>query len=220
MAGEPSIYQEPISVLFNPRTVAKKDVWSIDLVDILDMLTHILQKDGEGDFRVAGIAALSSSLIYRMKVESIFALQKAAMTKRPPPKRRDVDIDTIGMPYRHQSTYAVSLDDLLGLLQNLVVSMANPRSQRKRRSILEKATAPDVMEHLHSLESIIGQYQDLILKKIQNGPSSLQEIVVSLDSLDSIRCFFAMLYLARDNKIALKQEGDDILITRIIPDQS
>ena len=92
--------------------------------------------------------------------------------------------------------------------------------RRLTGSDLEKATAPDVMEHLHSLESIIGQYQDLILKKIQNGPSSLQEIVASLDSLDSIRCFFAMLYLARDNKIALKQEGDDILITRIIPDQS
>ena len=220
MAGEPSIYQEPISVLFNPRTVVKKDVWSINLVDILDMLTRILQKDGEGDFRVAGIAALSSSLIYRMKVESIFALQKAAMTKRPPPKRQDVNIDTISMPYRHQSTYAVSLDDLLGLLQNLVVSMANPRSQRKRRSILAKATAPDVMEHLHSLESVIGQYQDLILRKLQNGPTSLQGIVASLDSLDSIRCFFAMLYLARDNKVALKQDGEDILITCIIPNQS
>lgn len=205
-------------MLFNPRIAIKKDVWSIDLVDILDMLTHILQKNGEGDFRVAGIAALSSSLIYRMKVESIFALQKAAMAKRPPPKRRDMNIETIPMPYRHQSTYAVSLDDLLGLLQNLVVSLANPRSSKRRRGVLEKVTVPDVMEHLHSLESIIGRYQDLILRKLRDGPSSLQEIVESLDSLDSIRCFFAMLYLARDGKIFLEQDGDDILIIKVASD--
>lgn len=220
MGDEPSIHQEPVSVLFNPRAVIKKDVWSIDLVDILDMLSRILEKNGKGDLRVAGIAALSSSLIYRMKVESIFAMQKAAMTKRPPAKRRDVDIDTISMPYRHQSTYAVSLDDLLGLLQNLVVSLANPRSKRKRRSILEKATVPDMMEHLHTLESVIGQYQDLILKKLQSGPSSLQDIVASLDSMDSIRCFFAMLYLARDNKVSLEQDGDDILIMRVMSNQT
>ena len=37
---------------------------------------------GKKDLKVAEMAALSSSLIYRMKVESIFALQKAAMEKK------------------------------------------------------------------------------------------------------------------------------------------
>ena len=36
------------------------------------------------------MAALSSSLIYRMKVESIFALQKAAMEKKPRSEERRV----------------------------------------------------------------------------------------------------------------------------------
>ena len=42
------------------------------------------------------------------------------MQKKPMHQRTDVDIDLIDMPYRHESTYPVSLDDLLGLLQNLI----------------------------------------------------------------------------------------------------
>jgi len=74
-----SISQEPINILFSPSSVVKKDVWDIDLIQILDLLLKILKKSGQKDLKVAGMAALSSSLIYRMKVESIFALQKAAM---------------------------------------------------------------------------------------------------------------------------------------------
>ena len=122
------ISQEPINILFSPKDVAKKDVWEIDLIQILDLLLKILKKSGKKDLKVAGMAALSSSLIYRMKVESIFALQKAAMEKKPMRQRTDVDIELIDIPYRHESTYPVSLDDLLGLLQNLIGTIANPQS--------------------------------------------------------------------------------------------
>ena len=104
------ISQAPVNILFNPSTITKKDVWEIDLIKILDILIRILEKSGKKDLRVAGMAALSSSLIYRMKVESIFALQKAAMEKKPLTQRTDVNIDLINMPYRHESTYPVTLD--------------------------------------------------------------------------------------------------------------
>jgi len=90
-----SISQEPINILFSPSSVVKKDVWDIDLIQILDLLLKILEKSGQKDLKVAGMAALSSSLIYRMKVESIFALQKAAMEKKPMYQRTDVDIELI-----------------------------------------------------------------------------------------------------------------------------
>ena len=99
-----SISQEPINILFSPSSVVKKDVWEIDLIQILDLLIKILEKTGKKDLKVAGMAALSSSLIYRMKVESIFALQKAAMQKKPMHQRTDVDIELIDIPYRHEST--------------------------------------------------------------------------------------------------------------------
>ena len=161
-----SISQEPINILFSPSSsVAKKDVWEIDLIKILNLLIKILEKSGKKDLKVAGMAALSSSLIYRMKVESIFALQKAAMERKPMRQRTDVDIELIDIPYRHESTYPVSLDDLLGLLQNLIGTIANPQSRRNKQIEIEPIEAPDFQEYFISLESIIGRYEDLVMKK-------------------------------------------------------
>lgn len=210
-----SISQAPVNILFNPSSVAKKDVWDIDLIQILDLLIKILEKSGKKDLRVAGMAALSSSLIYRMKVESIFALQRAAMEKKPIRQRTDVDIELIDIPYRHESTYPVSLDDLLGLLQNLIGTIANPQSRRNKLNI-EPIEAPDFQEYFISLENIIGKYEDLIIKKISGlGYGMLQDIIKDLDGVDSIRCFFAILFLARDEKIDLEQIEDDIKIILI-----
>jgi len=208
-----SISQEPVNILFSPSSVVKKDVWEIDLIQILDLLIKILDKTGKKDLKVAGMAALSSSLIYRMKVESIFALQKAAMEKKPMHQRTDVDIELIDIPYRHESTYPLSLDDLLGLLQNLIGTIANPQSRRNKQLEIEPIEAPDFQEFFISLESIIGKYEDLIMKKIgAAGHGLLQEIIVDLDQVDSIRCFFAALFLARDQKVDLEQVEDDIKI--------
>ena len=210
-----SISQEPVNILFSPSSVAKKDVWEIDLIQILNLLINILEKSGKKDLKVAGMAALSSSLIYRMKVESIFALQKAAMEKKPMHQRTDIDIDLIDIPYRHESTYPVSLDDLLGLLQNLIGTIANPQS-RSRHVDIEPIEAPDFQEYFISLESIIGKYEDLVMKKIMStGFGLLQNIISELDKVDSIRCFFAVLFLARDQKVDLEQIGDDIKIILI-----
>ena len=208
-----SISQEPINILFDPKAVVKKDVWEIDLIQILNLLAKILEKTGRTDLKVAGMAALSSSLIYRMKVESIFALQKAAMEKKPSFQRTDVDIELIDIPYRHESTYPVSLDDLLGLLQNLIGTIANPQSRRNNKLDIEPIEAPDFQEFFISLESIIGKYEDLIMKKITDkGFGLLQDIIVELDQVDSIRCFFAALFLARDQKVDLEQQDEDIKI--------
>ncbi|PIY88632.1 MAG: chromosome segregation protein ScpA [Nitrosopumilales archaeon CG_4_10_14_0_8_um_filter_34_8] len=209
------ISQAPVNILFNPSSVAKKDVWDIDLIQILDLLIKILEKSGKKDLRVAGMAALSSSLIYRMKVESIFALQRAAMEKKPIRQRTDVNIELIDIPYRHESTYPVSLDDLLGLLQNLIGTIANPQSRRNKLNI-EPIEALDFQEYFISLENIIGKYEDLIIKKITDtGHGMLQDIIKDLDGVDSIRCFFAILFLARDEKIDLEQIEDDIKIILI-----
>jgi len=215
--GQPtSISQEPVSILFNPNSVVKKDVWEIDLIEILNLLIRILEKTDKKDLRVAGMAALSSSLIYRMKVESIFALQKAAMEKKPIRQRTDIDIELIDIPYRHESTYPVSLDDLLGLLQNLIGSIANPQSRRSKQLNIEPIDPPDFQEYFISLENIIGKYEDLIIRKISNqGFGMLQNIISDLDTIDSIRCFFAILFLARDEKLDIEQVEDDIKITII-----
>ncbi len=209
------ISQPPINVLFNPIDISKKDVWTIDIIHILETLVKLLNQVGKKDYRVAGIAALSSAMIHRMKVESIFALQKAAMEKRPLSQREDVDIDLINMPYRHESTYPVTLDELLGVLENLIGSIANPRSSR-RQIQFEPVEAPDFNDYFISLEKIIGQYEELIVNKIRpTGSGSFRNIVSGLELIDVIRCFFAILFLARDTKIDLEQTENDIMVSLV-----
>ncbi len=211
-----SISQAPVNILFNPSTISKKDVWDIDLIRILDILIQILEKTGKKDLRVAGMAALSSSLIYRMKVESIFALQKAAMEKKPLQQRTDVDIELIDIPYRHESTYPVTLDELLNLLENLIGSIANPRSRKGNQMNFEPIEAPNFQDYFISLENIIGKYEDLIVRKIgSESIGFLKKIVSDLEPIDAIRCFFAILFLARDEKVELEQVDDDIKITLV-----
>ena len=162
------------------------------------------------------MAALSASLIHRMKVESIFALQKAAMEKKPFTQRVDLNIDMINMPYRHESTYPVTLDELLNLLENLIGSIANPRSRKGKNLSFEPIEAPDFKDYFISLENIIEKYENLVTNKIRaTGTGMLKDIVMELDTIDSIRCFFAILFLARDQKVDLEQIEDDIKITLI-----
>lgn len=209
-----NISQAPVNILFNPNTIAKKDVWEINLVQILEILIQILKKADKKDLRVAGMAALSSSLIHRMKVERIFALQKAAMEKKPLRERADLDIQLLNIPYRHEATYPVTLEELLGLLENLIGTIANPRSRRGGQLKFEPVEVPDFKDYFVSLENIIGKYEELILRKIEpQGFGYLQSIIADLDTTDSIRCFFAILFLARDQKVDLEQEGDDIKIS-------
>lgn len=209
------ISQPPINVLFNPIDVSKKDVWTIDIIQILETLVKLLNQTGKKDYRVAGIAALSSAMIHRMKVESIFALQKAAMEKRPLSQREDVDIDLINMPYRHESTYPVTLDELLNVLENLIGSIANPRSSRRQMQF-EPVEVPDFNDYFISLEKIIGQYEELIVNKIRpTGSGTFRNIVSGLELIDVVRCFFAILFLARDTKVDLEQTENDIMVSLV-----
>ena len=210
------ISQAPINILFDTSSIGKKDVWEINIIQILELLIKVLEKTGKKDLRVAGMAALSSSLIHRMKVESIFALQKAAMEKKPLTNRVDLDIDLINIPYRHESTYPVTLDELLNLLENLIGTIANPRSRKGKQLSFEPINVPDFKDYFISLENIIEKYEALITNKIRSvGSGMLKDITTDLDTIDSIRCFFAVLFLARDQKVELEQIEDDIKITLI-----
>ena len=209
------ISQPPINVLFSPVDITKKDVWTIDIIQILEVLIKILNQSGKKDLRIAGIAALSSAMIHRMKVESIFALQKAAMEKKPLRQRLDIDVEVIDMPYRHESTYPVTLDELLVVLENLIGTIANPRSSR-RQIQFDPVEVPNFNDYFIGLEKIIGQYEELIVNKIRpTGTGSFQMIVSELEPIDVVRCFFAILFLARDEKVELEQADSDITITLV-----
>ncbi len=213
-----TIAQPPLNLLFNPSILAKKDVWHVDIVGILQLFLNLLNATGNKDLRICGIAAVSSSMIYRLKVESIFLLEKIAMQKKGLQDQEQLpipDLNTIELPFRIESTYPVSVEDLMKVLENMIMELAHPKP-RKRQVEIEPVQTFDFDQYLVKFEQIIQKYEDMILDIVSaDGSAMFKALVASMGPVEMARCFIAVLYLAQKDKIDLNQpdDSDDIRIT-------
>ena len=224
--GEPldtkkSIAQAPLNLLFNPSLLVRKDVWNVDVTSLLEMFLRLIEATGNKDLRICGIAAVSSSMIYRLKVESIFALEKIAMQRKglddsgqqPIPQ-----LNAIDLPFRVESTYPVSVEDLLKMLENMIMELAHPRP-RKKQIELEPVQTFDFDAYLVKFEQIIQGYVDMIMDIVAaDGSLMFKALVAKMEPVEVARCFIAMLYLAMKSKVSLDQpdDSDDVKITLIV----
>ncbi len=211
-----SISQPPLDLLFNPSVLSKKDVWEIDISLLLEMLLKLINNSGKKDLRMCGIAALSSSLIYRLKVESILQLEKISKTKKgielvdikPIPNLKPIEI-----PFRIEPTYPVTLEELLHVLENMINALANPRP-RKNQLNLESVETFNFDEYLMKFEKILQSYEDMIFDIVTADKSvEFKNLTLKMNQIEIVRCFIALLYLAMKRKIFLEQKDEEILIS-------
>lgn len=211
-----SISQPPLDLLFNPSVLSKKDVWEIDISLLLEMLLKLINNSGKKDLRMCGIAALSSSLIYRLKVESILQLEKISKTKKgievldikPIPNLKPIEI-----PFRIEPTYPVTLEELLHLLENMINTLANPKPRRNQLN-LESVETFNFDEYLVKFEKILQSYENMIFDIVSADKSvEFKNLTLKMNQIEIVRCFIALLYLAMKRKIFLEQKDDQILIS-------
>ena len=210
------ISKPPLNLLFNPTFVNRKDIWNINVTTLLEMLLEIINRTDNKDLRVCGIAALSSAMIHRIKVESIFELEKIAMQHKSPKDSKTGDIipelKPIEVPFRVESTYPVSLPDLLIVLENMISELTNPR-QKKKQIDLEANPTFDFNQYLLKLEEVLREYQDRILESLRiSGSKLFKELVANMQPIEIIRTFIAVLYLGMSNVLIVEvlEEVDDI----------
>jgi segregation and condensation protein A len=210
------ISQPPLDLLFNPSVLSKKDVWEIDISLLLEMLLKLINNSGKKDLRMCGIAALSSSLIYRLKVESILQLEKISKTKKgievvdikPIPNLKPIEI-----PFRIEPTYPVTLEELLHVLENMINALANPRPRRNQLN-LESVETFNFDEYLMKFEKILQSYEDMIFDIVTADKSvEFKNLTLKMNQIEIVRCFIALLYLAMKRKIFLEQKDEEILIS-------
>jgi segregation and condensation protein A len=213
------ISEPPLSLLFNPSLLStKKDVWDIDVTMLLDMLLKLINTTGKKDLRVCGIAVLSSSIIYRLKVESIFRLEKIAMQRKGVDDRQlqqpVPDLNPVEIPFRIESTYPVSLEELLHVLENMISELANPRPKKKQLK-LEPVETFDFDQYIVKFEHILQRYEDMIFDIVTaDGEAIFNLLVAKMEPIEIVRCFIAVLYLAMKGKVDLEQIEEDLKITR------
>jgi segregation and condensation protein A len=210
------ISQPPLDLLFNPSVLSKKDVWEIDVSLLLEMLLNLINNSGKKDLRMCGIAVLSSSLIYRLKVESILRLEKISKTKKgieivdikPIPNLKPIEI-----PFRIEPTYPVTLEELLHVLENMINGLANPKPNRNQLN-LESVETFNFDEYLVKFEKILQSYEDMIFDIVAADKCvEFKNLTLKMNSIEMVRCFVAILYLAMKRKIFLEQKDEEIIIS-------
>jgi segregation and condensation protein A len=182
-------------------------------VKLLEKLLEILKASGNKDLRVCGAAVLTSSIIHRLKVESIFRLEKLANSKNKNTDSKEKKIEekvpipdllNLQLPFRKEIAYPVSLDELLSILENTILELANPTIKRNTLVLDPSATKTiDFQEYLIKFEKIIEEYEIKLLEAISQQGIIFNDFVFDMQELDIARYFIAMLYLAMKQKIEI-----------------
>ena len=206
------ISQPPLNLLFNPSLIERNDVWQINIVKLLETLLSTLTKSAYKDLRVCGVAILTSTLIHRLKVESIFRLEKIAnkdqqsvsdRDKGPSEKNPIPEISNLTLPFRQEISYPVSLEDLISILETMITDLTNPVV--KRTSInLEPVEVIDFQHYLIKFEKIIEEFENRIMLRLEHERElNFSNMMIGLERIDIARYFIAMLYLCMKDKIEI-----------------
>jgi segregation and condensation protein A len=206
------ISQPPLNLLFNPSLIERNDVWQIDIVKLLETLLSTLTKSSYKDLRVCGVAILTSTLIHRLKVESIFRLDKIANKDQQGVSERDKEfrerapipeISNLTLPFRKELSYPVSLEDLISILETMITDLTNPVVKRTSLN-LEPVEVIDFQHYLIKFEKIIEEFENRIMIRLEyERELNFNEMVIGLDRIDIARYFIAMLYLSTKDKIEI-----------------
>jgi segregation and condensation protein A len=163
-----------------------------------------------------------------MKVESIFNLEKIAMQKKAVLQSSESQIpipelDAVQIPYRHESVYPVSVDDLLRVLENLLNDIDNSRLRNKDMRLEPVESFSRFDDYLLKFEEQLEIYENSIRNLLSASGKSISfyQIISRMESIEAIRYFIALLYLAMKGKVLLEQydgcvPDGDIKISAII----
>ncbi|HEX6293847.1 MAG TPA: hypothetical protein VFZ46_01720 [Nitrososphaeraceae archaeon] len=204
----------PLNLLFNTSLLGKQNVWEIDISNLLELLLKFINSSGKKDLRICGIAAWSSSLIYRLKVESIFRLEKLTMEKRSYNKSDEKEIPVLNLidfPFRLSSTYPVSLEDLLKILENMVNELGNAKQKSNNQIQIEPIEDFDFDHYLVKFEKILEEHEDYLMQSLRFKEIIIfSKFIAKMERLEIARYFIALLHLAMEGKIDLVQEDNPV----------
>ena len=216
-----SLATPPLNLLFNTSLLGKQNVWEINISTLLELLLKIINSSGKKDLRICGIAAWSSTLIYRLKVESIFHLEKLSLEKKNFASSTEKEIPLLKLldfPFRLSSTYPLSLEDLLNVLENIISSLHNPNLKRRNHIELEPVEIFDFNHYLVKFEKILEEKEEFIMHSLRFTETILfSKFIEKLERLEIARIFIALLHLAMKGKIDIVQIDDssDIEIRKL-----
>jgi segregation and condensation protein A len=204
-----AIAKEPLNILVNPELIRKQKPWRVDIAYLLNLFLNLISKLESLDLRLCGSAALSSALIYRLKVETLFLIERISEEKRP------VDVGDIpfilSMPIRYE-LHTTSVEDLIAALQRLIEEITS-RSEPTRPKPVSREPVVEIDQFINRLRESLEPFKASLLEVLKSGPIFFSELVKGKSVVEAARIFILLLFLASDGVVFLEQREEDLLIS-------
>jgi segregation and condensation protein A len=188
-------------------------VWDVNISELLNQFIS-LYSDYKKDLRLYGTVALSSSIIYKMQVESFFLFEKQTLR---PFEGGEISLPTIiDVPYRHE-VYSTSVEDLIIALERIISSSPLKRMKKEETLVpvasLELPTDPFLM----NINELIKEFKkQLLLLMDENHTISFRKLVEGLPLIEVVRNFLLTLFVAQEEFVDLIQKDNDIIIKVLV----
>lgn len=199
----------PLSFLVNPGELRTKKPWEIDISKLLEIFIQYLARSDRKDLRLCATAALSSALIYRVKVETFFIFEKLRAA-RPTPDLGDPP-EIIALPFRYE-LYSTEFAELLDVLRS-VIEDAISTKEPEIPKLQQVEPTVNIDDYFVRIQEMLEPFRLRIIETLRNaGETLFSKITLGLSNLDAARTFVLLLFLAMEGRIILEQQGDDIRI--------
>ncbi|MGA1974740.1 MAG: hypothetical protein ABSG92_03815 [Conexivisphaerales archaeon] len=155
--------------------------------------------------RLGGLALLTSSIIYKLKVERLFYDEKRTFRKRPSDLQEPVE--ALNMPFRLHAPVS-DLDDLVVALESLMKEISKSPSSPIEEGVFQPGLQDRAMEQ-DTVAIMLRKYSDELLAGLsRSDPTSFNELTKGMGAIEVARVFIVLLFLAHSGKIVLLQEQD------------
>ncbi len=208
---KPYYLRQPWDILFRENKLEKISPWSINLVQLLASLLEEMERVGI-DYRIAGTAVNSSVTIYLKKAELLLAMEEPPP---PPEERGDIYLPPpVPLPFRFEFT-TTSVQDLITALERALQEESS-RGETPRLPTLP-IPVPNFLDFEQYLIEIENRADELLEKmKVQAGTGvdlRFTIMVKGMGSLEGVRLFMMLLFLAQRMEIDLDQDEEETEIT-------
>jgi len=170
-------------------------------------------KRKQTDLRLCGSVALSSALLYRFKVETIFYFERlrAERIERP----RDEPPSIIVLPFRYE-LYSTSIDDLVASLET-ILNEALSQSRQKEKAKIEPELEVEIDQYIFKIEEMVRDFRAKLTRSLRDaGDTLFSKLIDGASALEKAKTFILLLFVATEGIVKLAQEGNDIRITMVI----
>ena len=208
----------PLNILINPTEMKNRKPWEVDLQELLEMFIKLIERMETPDLRLCGSAALSSALIYRMKVESLFLFEKLKIKrhiidKTDPPQMLEI-------PYRYELS-TTTLDDLVSTLENILEEMISQQIEKPKPSVIKAEPVIEVDTFSVQIQKALKELKREIGNLLRERERILfSEYVMNMSILERVRTLLLLLFIANDGLIKIVQDEEDIWIVGAIQNAS